>query len=121
MKKLLTLLAIATLVTATNITPTQSALCVQPKGQLQGTINQLEAQGYSLASIECTTINYFVAPTPPYVNRIFSVRMNRIQCPDFGTGPCYYFGSAYFTAEEVVVNKNGNTIHTNISQFLVAL
>jgi len=59
MKKLLTLLAIATLVTATNITPTQSALCVQPKGQLQGTINQLEAQGYSLATIECTTINYW--------------------------------------------------------------
>ena len=77
MKKLLTLLAIATLVTATNITPTQSALCVQPKGQLQGTINQLEAQGYSLASIECSTINYFVAPTPPYVNRILSAHIHK--------------------------------------------
>ena len=118
MKKVIAILAFVVVASTSTI----AYFCVQPKGQLMGTINQLEAQGYSLAGVTCSPINYFAAPTPPYVKSIISVRMNRIQCPDGNQlSPCYFFGTAYFTAEEVVVNNNGNTIHTNVSQIFVAL
>lgn len=116
MKKLISMMSLVALATVTTI----AAFCVQPKGQLQGTINQLEADGYSIASIECVQVNYLVAPTPPYVNRIITVKMNKIDCFG-GDGPCALLGTAIFTADEVVINNNGNTIQTNVSDVIVAL
>lgn len=117
MKRVIAILAFAALVSASSI----ASFCVQPKGQLLGKIKQMEANGYTLASINCAQVSYFVAPTPPYLNATITVRMNRVVCPDGGSGPCYYFGSAVFTADEVVVNNNGNTIHTNVTEAIVAL
>jgi len=116
MKKVLAILAFVAIASVSTI----AAFCVQPKGQLQGTINHLKGQGYSLTSIDCAPINYFVAPTPPYVNSIITVRMRKTECPGINE-PCISLGSAMFTADEVVINKNGNTIHTNVSQIFVAL
>ena len=122
MKTIFTLFAVVALVAATNITPSQSASgdCVQPKGELLGTITQLESQGYRVSSIDCASVSYFAPPTPPYVNRMISVVMRKFVCyPE--TGLCALLGTAKFTADEVVVNDNGNSIQVNVSSVYAAL
>lgn len=116
MKKIISMLSLVALATVTTI----AAFCIEPKGEVMGTINRLEADGFTLASIECAQVNYLVPPTPPYVNRIITVKMNKIECFG-GDGPCALLGTAIFTADEVVVNNNGNTIQTNVSDVIVAL
>lgn len=94
--------------------------CVEPKGPLQGTINNLEAQGWTVADISCQQVYYLVHPTPPYVNRIVTVRMHKVECPT-PSGPCILLGTATFTADEVVLNNNGNTNFRNVSTPIFAL
>ncbi|MFT5777906.1 MAG: hypothetical protein ACI837_000854 [Crocinitomicaceae bacterium] len=124
MKKLITSLSVfALLLTPTfvNAQEITASFCVEPKGELLGTIHQLEAQGYTLTDLQCAPINYLVAPTPPYLNQIISVTMREIHCPEFGQGPCFLLSTTHFTAEEIVQNSVGATIHTNISPILIAL
>ncbi len=121
MKRLITSLSVFTLLTLSSVAYTQN-YCVEPSGELLGTIHQLEAQGYTLTDIQCTQVNYLVEPTPPYVNRIINVTMREIQCPenDLMGMPCILLSTAHFTAEEIVQNEAGTTRQTNISQIIIA-
>ncbi len=94
--------------------------CVEPEGEVEATIASLEEDGWTLVSIDCQPVLYFVEPTPPYVDQILTVVLRRIQCPDDG-GPCISFGRATFTADLVVINEDGDTEQTNVSPVFIAL
>lgn len=124
MKRIITLFGLFTLLMLPSMTNAQelSNYCVEPKGELLGTIHQLEAQGYILVSVDCQPINYLVAPTPPYVNSKITVVMREVQCPenDLMGAPCILLSTAYITADEIVQNSAGTTIQTNV-QTIIAL
>lgn len=122
MKNFITTVGVFALLLLSSFSYAQS-YCIEPSGELLGTIHQLEAQGYIVTDIQCTEVNYFVAPTPPYVNRIIEVTMREIQCPenDLMGMPCILLSTARFTAEEVVQNEAGTTRQTNISPIMIAL
>jgi hypothetical protein len=129
MKKLVTtigmfaILAICTSFTSSNTisdvnlneAATLVAPCTTPTGELQGQINQLEAQGYVVTDILCNPIFYFVQPDPPYLNGTIHVTMRKIDCFGNPDGPCALLSTAHIQADEIVQNSQGTLLQTNVT------
>lgn len=115
----MTLMVLAVLFTV-NTPISNSAQSFKVKGELLGKINHLEAQGWTLSAVNYAQIFYLIQPTPPYINANISVQLQLIQCTG-ETGPCVLLGTATITAEEWVVNDNGNKVLKNVSDAFIAL
>jgi hypothetical protein len=72
---------------------------------LEGRISGIVSSGYSEISRSLSYVNYFVAPTPPYVTAILEVTFVGPYC-----GPACTPIIRTETFEAVVQNNNGNCV-----------